>query len=221
MANLTGKVAVISGGATEINVAIAKQFIADDAKVVAILDKNAEAAKAAVAQLGEKAVVYQCNIGVLAEVEAAFDAVKATYGEVDVLVNNPNASCKKTILETTAEEWEAVIAENVDSLFYTCKQVMLSMKERKCGKIVNIAAEHHLGAAGMVSDVVSRAAALGYNGSVCRESEKYSTTAYAVVPAGNATAEEVAKAVGFLCSEEGNFAYSQTITVRHSILPPV
>ena len=216
MDKLTGKLAVITGGATEINAAIAKSFIAEGAKKVYILDENAEAAKAALEGTG--AVAAQCDIGVFADVTRCFDEIKAADGEVDILINNPQASSEKTAMEISYEEWKRDIAINVDSMFFCCKQVVASMKERKTGEIINVSSPDYMGVAGKISYVTSKAAVHGFTGTVCREMERYGVTANVLTPDHNATPEEIAGIVTYLCSEDGRSAHGVNMTVAHSFL---
>ena len=216
MDKLTGRVAVITGGATGINAAIARRFLGEGARTVVILDENAEAAQAALAGTG--AVAAQCDIGKMADVTRCFDEIKAVYGEVDILINNPQADSGKPALEMSFEEWKRDIAVNVDSMFFCCKQVVASMKERKTGEIINVSSPDYMGVAGKISYVTSKAAAHGFTGTVCREMERYGVTANVLTPDHNATPEEIAGIVTYLCSEDGRSAHGVNMTVAHSFL---
>ena len=216
MEKLTGKVAVITGGATAINIAIAAKFLEEGAKAALILDENTERAKAAVEGSGIE--VLSCDIGLFADVTRCFDEIKGTFGEVDILINNPQTTCEKSALETGYEEWKRDIAVNVDSLFFCCKQVVASMKERKTGKIINVSSPDYMGVAGKASYVTAKAAVHGFTGTVCREMERYGVTANVLTPDHNATPAEIAGIVAYLCSEEGRNAHGVNMTVAHSFL---
>ena len=207
MAKFTDKVVVISGGNQPNSLAMAKKFVSEGAKV-AILTKTEEADITAAG-----AVNYICDIAKFDCVTAAFDKIKAEMGPVDVLICNPNASCPKTLLETSAEEWNEVLATNVHSIFYCCKQVFADMKERKTGEVILFSDEATNGVAGNASFVITKASALGIIGSCSRESEKYGVTCNCVIPAAGSTAEEVAETVALLASEEGRVLHGQTIKV--------
>lgn len=215
MANLENKIAVITGGVQPVTLALAKQLTAEGVKAVAVL----VAQEAQLQELeGERVHGFVCNIGDFDDVTRCFDAIKEQLGAVDILINNPNARCEKTLLETTPEEWNAVLAINTHSLFYCCKQVFADMKERRTGKVINITSPALFGMKGDAAFAVSKATVLGFNGAISRETERYTTTCHAVTPAGNATAQEVAEAVCVLLSESGRFAHGQNITVTHSFL---
>lgn len=213
MAKFTDKVAVITGGNQPNSLAMAKKLAEGGAKVV-ILTKNTQADAAEIQAQG--AYAYQCNIADFADVTACFNKIKAELGDVDILINNPNAACPKTLLETTPEEWNEVLGINVHSMFYCCKQVYADMKARKTGKVINFSSDAMLGVAGNAAYAITKGSAMGYTGTCAREGEKYTVTVNSVTPAGNATPEEVANTVALLVSEEGRAFHGQHIKVTHS-----
>lgn len=210
MGRLDNKLAVITGGVQPNSLAIANAFAQENARAVIILD----AGQAQELENGVRTV--QCNIGDFEDVTRCFAALQERFGEVDILVNNPEMKCEKTLLETTPEEWDAVLAHNTHSMFYCCKQIMPQLKARRTGKIINISSPQVYGVAGNAAYAVTKAAMLGIHGSIARETERYTTTTHTVIPAANATAEEVAKSVVFMASEESRFVHGQIVTVTHS-----
>lgn len=212
MAKFTDKVTVITGGVQDNTMAMVKKFAAEGAKVAVLVKTEADAA--AVKAAG--AAAYVCNIGNFDEVTAAFDKIKAEMGPVDILIQNPNAVCEKTLLDTTPEEWAAVLAENTHSLFYCAKQVFADMKERKTGKVINFGSPAAMGAKENFAYAVTKAATMGFHGTCARENEKYTVTVNCINPASNATADEVADLVLLAASEEGRVLHGQILTVTHS-----
>lgn len=210
MGKLDNKIAVITGGIQPNSLAIAQAFAAENAKAVIILD--AQPAR----ELENGVRTVQCNIGDYEDVTRVFTALQETVGEVDILVNNPEMKCEKTLLETTPEEWNAVLAHNTHSLFYICKQIMPQLKARRTGKIINISSPQVYGVAGNAAYAITKAAMLGIHGTISRETERYTTTTHTIVPAGNTTPEEVAKSVVFMASEESRFVHGQIVNVTHS-----
>ena len=207
MGRLENKFAVISGGIQPISVAIAKAFLAEGAKVVILDDEG---------RTEEGIDIVKCNIGSYEEVTACFAELQAQYGPVDILVNNPEMKCEKTLLETTPEEWNAVLAHNTHSIFYICKQIMPQLKERRTGKIINISSPQVYGVAGNAAYAITKASMLGIHGTIARETERYTTTTHTLVPAANTTAEEVAKSAVFMASDESRFVHGQIVNVTHS-----
>lgn len=218
MGKITGKIAVITGGAQPNSLAMAKKLAQEEAKAVVILTKNAAEDAAQIKAQGEACYAYQCNIADFADVTRCFDAIKAELGDIDILINNPNAACNKTLLETTPEEWNEVLATNVHSLFYCCKQVYADMKARKTGKVINFSNNAMMGVAGNAAYAITMGSAVGFTGTCAREGEKYTMTACSLTPADDATPEEVANAVAMLASEEGRTFHGQHLKVTHSWL---
>lgn len=207
MGKFTDKIVVITGGAQDNSLAMAKKFAGEEAKVV-VLYATAEE-EAAIREQG--AVAMQCNIADFADVTRCFDAIKAEIGFVDVLICNPNASCKKTLLETTPQEWQQVLGINVHSMFYCCKQVFADMKARKTGEVIIFSSDAAMGVAGNAAYAITKASALGYNGTISRECEKYGITCNTVIPTVGSTPEDVANTVALLASEEGRPLHGQII----------
>lgn len=218
MGKITGKIAVITGGAQPNSLAMAKKLAENEAKAVVILTKNAAEDAAQIQAQGAACYAYQCDIANFEDVTRAFNEIKANLGDVDILINNPNAMCNKTLLETTPEEWNQVLAINVHSLFYCCKQVYADMKARKTGKVINFSNNAMMGVAGNAAYAITMGSAVGFTGTCAREGEKYTMTACSVTPADNATPEEVAETVALLVSEEGRVFHGQHLKVTHSWL---
>lgn len=209
MGEFTNKVVVITGGVQPNTVAMAEKYAAAGAKVAVLSQTEAQI---------PGAVCYLCDIGVYADVEKTFAVIKAEQGAVDILIHNPNAACGKTLLETTYEEWDRIMAVNTHSLFYCTKQVALDMKERKTGRLIIFSDPAANGVAGNGAYAVTKGTALGFTFSAARETEKYTITTHAVTPNADTTAEEVANTVVLLTSEAGRAFHSQAVKVFHSKL---
>lgn len=217
MGKLDNKIAVITGGLQPNSLAMAKKLAQEGAKV-AVLTPNAAEDAAQIRAQGETCHAYQCDIADFADVTACFNKIKETLGDVDILINNPNAACHKSLLETTPEEWNRVLAINVHSLFYCCKQVYADMKARRTGKVINFSDDAMLGVTDNAAYAITMGSAVGFTGTCAREGEKYTMTACSVTPAANATPEEVADTVALLASEEGRVFHGQHLKVTHSWL---
>ena len=116
---LQGKTAIITGAAKGIGAAAARRFAAEGARIV-LADKDEanghEVAKAIVKEGGEAAFCL-CDVGNEADVQAALDTAARTYGKLDIVVNNAGWQLNKTLLETTPEEFNAVLNTNLTSMF--------------------------------------------------------------------------------------------------------
>src|SRR5438046_9494377 len=130
---LEGKIALITGGSRGIGAAIAKRLAADGANVAITYTKGAEAAAAVVKEIeraGRKAIAIQADATDASAVEAAVEKTVATFGRLDVLVNNAGTVIPKTFEETTLEEMDRVIDINVRVV---CVATQAALKHMKPG----------------------------------------------------------------------------------------
>jgi NAD(P)-dependent dehydrogenase (short-subunit alcohol dehydrogenase family) len=135
---LANKIAIISGGATGMGGAAAKLFAAEGAKV-GIIDRNAQAAAATVAEIiaaGGEAMFAVADVSKADEVNAAVTKISAAYGPVTVLFNHAGTIVIKPFLETTEEEWDWLHDVNVKSMFFMTKAVLPQMIAAGGGAIV-------------------------------------------------------------------------------------
>src|ERR1700756_2255552 len=137
--NLEGKVALITGGSRGIGAAIAKRLAADGANVAITYTKGADAAASVVKEIeraGRKAIAIQADATDTKAVKAAVEKTVATFGRLDVLVNNAGTAIPKTFEETTLEEMDRVIDINVRGILATTQAALKHMK--KGGRIISI-----------------------------------------------------------------------------------
>src|SRR6267143_993320 len=116
MSNLTSKVALVTGGSRGIGEAIAKRLAADGEIVAITYAKDAGAASAVVKAIelgGGKAIAIQADAADVKAAKAAVEKTVATFGRLDVLVNNAGTAIPKTFEETTLEEMDRVIDINI------------------------------------------------------------------------------------------------------------
>jgi 3-oxoacyl-[acyl-carrier protein] reductase len=141
MDELTGRVALVTGGSRGIGAAIALALAEAGADVaVNYRSRAAEAQQVcdAIARLGRRTVKIAADVGVAAEVQRLVNAVEAALGPVNVLVNNAGVSQPVT-LETLSEAvWDATIVANLKSVFLVTQAVLPAMRRQRWGRIVNI-----------------------------------------------------------------------------------
>ena len=138
MNRLSGKVALISGGATGMGGAASVLFAAEGARV-AILDLNLAEAQARVAEIvaaGGHAIAVQCDVSDAAQVTAAVEKATAALGPITVLFNHAGTIVIKPFLDTTEAEWDWLHAVNVKSMFLVTKAVLPGMIAAGGGSIV-------------------------------------------------------------------------------------
>ena len=238
-ANEVNPIAVVTGGARGIGLAIGQWFLAHGYNVALLdVDRATLAATEATLALRERVLAVPCDVSSPAEVEAAAGAVMAKWGRVDALVNNAGVAMFKPALETSFEEWRHVLGTNLDGAFLCTQAFGAIMKARRNGAIVNIASISGLRASTLrVAYGTSKAAIihltkqyaveLGNFGvrvnAVCPgpvetemaklvHSVAIRSDYYDTVPLGRyGTTEEMANVVGFLCSKEASYMNGQSL----------
>ena len=139
MSKLANKVALVTGGSRGIGAAIAKRLAADGASVAITYAKDANAAYAVVKAIerdGGKAVAIQAEAADAQAVKSAVEKAFATFGRLDVLVNNAGTAFPKTFEEATLEELNSVIDINVRGVFVATQAALKYMKDG--GRIIMI-----------------------------------------------------------------------------------
>src|SRR6267142_794184 len=139
MTKLAEKVALVTGGSRGIGAAIAKRLAADGASVAITYAKDAGAASAVVKAIelaGGKAVAIQADAADVEAVKGAVEKTVATFGRLDVLVNNAGTAIPKTFEETTLEEMDRVIDINVRGTLVATQAALKHMKPG--GRIIMI-----------------------------------------------------------------------------------
>lgn len=141
MGALTGKRALITGGASGIGRATALLFAREGA-AVSIVDLDAGGGQAVVQAIqgdGGRAIYVRCDVSQPADCERAVRQTVGELGGLDVLFNNAGIIRRASVLETSVEEWERVMAVNVRSVFLMSKYAIPVMIEAGGGAIINTA----------------------------------------------------------------------------------
>jgi len=136
---LEGKIALITGGSRGISAAIAKRLAADGANVAITYTKGADAAASVVKEIeraGRKAIAIQADATDASAVQAAVEKIIATFGRLDVLVNNAGTAIPRTFEETTLEEMDRLLNINVRGVFIATQAALKHMK--RGGRIIMI-----------------------------------------------------------------------------------
>jgi 3-oxoacyl-[acyl-carrier protein] reductase len=139
MAYLTNKAALVTGGSRGIGAAIAKRLAADGASVAITYTKGSEAVQSVVKgieQAGGKAIAIQADAADADAVIAAVEKTVATFGRLDVLVNNAGTGFPKPFEDFTLEELDRVINVNIRGVLFATKAALKHMKDG--GRIINI-----------------------------------------------------------------------------------
>lgn len=136
---LSGKTAIVTGGASGFGAGIVRKFAAEGARVM-VADINGDAAKAFAGEFGDMAVAHQVDVSKRESVEAMRDEALARFGQLDILVNNAGVSHMPAPLDEISEaDFDRVLAVNVKGVYLTSIAFVPHFKARKAGTILNVA----------------------------------------------------------------------------------
>ena len=233
-----GKVAIVTGGTRGIGRAIAEALREDGFTVVANYGGNAEAAKAFTEETGIAS--YKWDVG---DHQACLDGcaqVAAEVGPVDAVVNNAGITRDGTLMKMSYEDWHEVMRINLGGCFNMAKAAFPGMKERGWGRFVNIGSINgQAGQYGQVNYASAKSGIHGFTKALAQEGARFGITVNAIAPGYIDTdmvaavpppvlekivakipvgrlgmAEEIARGVAFLTSENGGFMTGSTMSIN-------
>ena len=242
MIDLSGKSAVITGGARGIGRAIALRFAAQGADVCFSYRGNAEAARATAEEIeamGRKALAVQADVAAQDSAKELIDAAIGELGKIDILVNNAGITRDDLIMRMKPEDWTDVIDTNLSGAFWTIKAATRPMMKARRGRIINITSvSGQAGQIGQTNYSSAKAGLIGLTKATARELGSRNITCNAVAPGfvltdltgdlpealleeakartplGRFTSlEDVSAAVAFLASDEAAFITGQVLAV--------
>ncbi|MCB8976429.1 MAG: glucose 1-dehydrogenase [Ardenticatenaceae bacterium] len=154
--DFTDKIAIVTGGASGMGAATAREFAAAGARVV-IVDRNAELATAVAQEIGAETAVGDVSDPDFCQ--QVVDDVVGKYGRLDILVNAAGIIVRADALGTSNEQWQKVMNVNVSGIFYLSRAAVAVMKPQGKGVIVNFGSIWGgVGAAGVVAYCASKGA---------------------------------------------------------------
>ena len=232
--DLAGRVAVVTGGARGIGLAIAQRLLASDA-AVALWDRDAAAVERTVAELaaGDAAFAVSVDVTAAASVAAAAAATMRRFGKIDILVNNAGITGgNATSWELAPADWRQVLEVNLTGPFLTCREIVPGMIAAGYGRIVNVASiAGKEGNPNAAHYSASKAGLIALTKSIAKETAQHGVIVNCITPAAVRTAmfdqmsqahidymlsripmgrfgkvEELAALVAWLSSEECSFS---------------
>jgi 2-deoxy-D-gluconate 3-dehydrogenase len=185
MFDLSGEVAVVTGGNGGIGRGIALGF-AEAGAAVAILARNDEKNRAVVDELakaGVPAIAVSLDVTRRDQLAPAMEEVERKLGPISILVNNAGIAIMRSALKFSAEDWDRVIETNLNSCFFLSQIAARSMVTRKHGKIINIASEYSLfGSPAVIPYAASKGALVQTTKSMAIELAPHNVQVNALVP---------------------------------------
>jgi acetoin reductase-like protein len=183
--NTSGRVALVTGGATGIGHAIARR-LARAGCDIAVADIDAAGAEAAAKELregGRRAAALQCDVGNREAVFRLADEARRALGDIDLLVNNAGIARLGPLASFAETDWRELFRVNVDGVFFCCQAVLPGMTARQRGAIVNIASWNgKLGAPNFGAYSATKFAVIGLTQALAREVAFHGIRVNAVCP---------------------------------------
>jgi acetoacetyl-CoA reductase len=232
------RVAIVTGGTRGIGEAISLALKDSGMTVAANYAGNDERAREFSERTGIK--TYKWDV---ADHQACLDGVaqvEAELGPIDVVVNNAGITRDGTMLKMTYEMWDEVMRTNLGGCFNMAKATFPGMRERKWGRIVNIGSINgQAGQYGQVNYAAAKSGIHGFTKALAQEGARFNVTVNAIAPGYIDTdmvaavpadvlekivakipvgrlgqAQEIARAVIFLCCDEGGFVTGSTLSIN-------
>jgi acetoacetyl-CoA reductase len=233
------RVALVTGGTRGIGAAIALALKEAGCSVAANYGGNDEAASKFKAASGIP--VFKWDVSDAQACQAGIAEVEQALGPIEILVNNAGITRDTAFHRMSLEQWQQVMATNVDSLFTMTRPVWEGMRARKFGRVINISSVNgQKGQFGQVNYAAAKAAAIGFTKALAQEGAAVGITVNCVCPGYIGTEmvkavpedvlkakilpqipvgrlgepEEIARCVAFLASEEAGFITGSTLSAN-------
>ncbi|MEW4449512.1 acetoacetyl-CoA reductase [Qipengyuania sp. JC766] len=232
------RVAIVTGGTRGIGKAICQSLQAQGHTVVANYAGNDDAARKCADELGIEA--YKWDVG---DHEATMEGcakVASEVGPIDIVVNNAGITRDGTLHKMSFDDWNDVMRVNLGGCFNMAKACFPGMRERQWGRIVNIGSINgQAGQYGQVNYAAAKSGIHGFTKALAQEGARYNVTVNAIAPGYIDTdmvaavpdnvlekivakipvgrlgkAEEIARGVAFLCSDEAGFVTGSTMSIN-------
>jgi 3-oxoacyl-[acyl-carrier protein] reductase len=240
--DFSDKIALVTGASRGIGRAIALELGTAGAKLLVNFNRSEAAADEVVDEIkaaGGEAIKYGADVGDYEQAQALVKFTIDTFGTLDILVNNAGITRDGLIMTMSEADWDDVIRTNLKSTFNCSKAAIRHMMRKRRGRIINITSvSGQMGNAGQTNYAASKAGQIGFTKSLAREVAPRNVTVNAVaagyidteiwsgvpdemreavlgmIPLGRrGQAEEIAKAVAYLASDDAAYVTGQVLSV--------
>ena len=238
------KTAIVTGASRGIGRATAKRLVADGFFVAAIYNSSEKAARELEHELSPNVKAYKCDVSDPKSVNETVSEILKERKTADVLVNNAGIAQQKLFTDITDDDWNRMIGVDLSGAFYFSRSVLPSMISAKSGRIINITSMWgETGGSCEVHYSAAKAGVIGMTKALAKETGLSGICVNAVSPgvietdmmsafseedrqalkdgiplARLGTAEDVADAVSFLCSDKSGYITGQVISVNGGIV---
>jgi 3-oxoacyl-[acyl-carrier protein] reductase len=238
--DLTGKIALVTGGSRGIGRAIALALAAHGANVAINYASNAAAAEATATEIGEgRAVTLAGDVADPATAAKLIDGTVEAFGRIDILVNNAGVTADDLILRMSEDAWDRVVDTNLKGAFSITKAALRPMVRQRWGRIISISSVAGMvGNAGQANYSAAKAGIIGLTKAIAKEVASRNITANVIAPGfidtemtadltdaqrqqimqmvavgRTGTPVDIAPAAVFLASEEAAYVTGHVLTV--------
>lgn len=182
MSEWEAKLALVTGGSRGIGRAIAAAFVERGVRVV-LTGRSEDRAHKTAEELGSGAQGLAMDVSDREAVARVIKSVLDEHERIDILVNNAGITRDNLLMRMKPEEWDAVMATNVNALYYCSQAVLRPMIRQRSGRVINMSSVVGLmGNAGQVNYAASKAAILGFTKALAREVASRNVTVNAIAP---------------------------------------
>ncbi|MBR0573402.1 MULTISPECIES: 3-oxoacyl-ACP reductase FabG [Pasteurellaceae] len=236
---MTKKIALVTGATRGIGRAIAQELVTKGHFVIGTATSE-NGANTISDYLGESGKGLVLNVADVESIEAVLKQIKTEFGDIDVLVNNAGITRDNLLMRMKEDEWFDIMQTNLTSVFRLSKAVLRAMMKKRFGRIITIGSVvGSMGNPGQTNYCAAKAGLVGFSKSLAKEVAARGITVNVVAPGFIATdmteelnedqknailsqipagqlgqAEDIAKAVSFLASEDARYITGETLNVN-------
>lgn len=186
MKELSGRIAVVTGGSRGIGKAIALELAENGANVVINYSKDSKGAQEVAENIRNKGIdclTIKANVSFASEVENMVETIIEKYGRIDILVNNAGITRDSLLARMKEKDWDDVIDINLKGVYNCTKSVVKIMMKQRWGRVVNISSVVGItGNPGQTNYSAAKAGIIGFTKSCARELASRGITVNAVAP---------------------------------------